>query len=847
MIRSYHRPMHPRTLALLIALALCAPEVFGATYQVGPGRAYTTLQAASSRLRAGDVVEVDGDATYSGMITFRNSARADAPITIRGVTRNGRRPVLAGVGGFPGGSVVRFWGHHYIFENFEVTAAGDTNAGRGLHVVADDVTIRDCSVHDVAGIGIHGSDSAGSLTLDRVEVFRCGAGTLAHQIYVATDNEYMPHAVFRMQGCYVHDATGGNSVKSRAGRSEIYSNWIEGSAYYELDLIGADPTAQYPGSENWVREDADVVGNVLIKRAGSTGTVARLGSDGLGASRGRYRFVNNTFVIAPEITDSPAVIRFNTGVQSLEMHHNVFFRGGLPVRVVSGTITAGMGSAGVQNWLPPASTGIPAAWTNAITNSTPGFRDVAAGDYTPLATGSLFDAGVLPATSPAGFEFPSPLAAPLWHPPTPGAPAQPRPAAGALDIGAFETTAEAVPNTPPVAGDDLVVASSAGQWEAAVLDNDSDADGDALTIISITPARQGVAAVAGSRITFRPSADFNGEEAIEYRVSDGRATAQARVTFRNPFAALRGTYDALAVSPAVAGYLVVKISPTGLFTGSLKIGRRSYSFSGAFDFAGHAVVTLTLRDGSQAILALDFAAGPSLVGSLSISGETAGFTAPRAEFTTARPTPHAGGYTVLLRPQEPGAFPPGTGFATMRIGATGSARFAGRLGEGSTWSSATFVRADGSIPVFGAAVPGGLTGTLSASARPGLSDFDGTLTWRLEPQPAGAAIPLDAVAARLAPPSWSNARVTLSGGGLVAPIVRDVVLQPPGALTVSAPGADALTLKLKPATGWFGGTFLHPSTGRLTRVEGVTYAPLNIGGGVFGAGATAGAVELSPQ
>ena len=70
-----------------------------------------------------------------------------------------------------------------------------------------------------------------------------------------------------MQHCYVHDGNGGNNVKSRAERNEIYYNWIEGAVYHELELIGPDRRAAAGWSEDLAREDSDVVGNVLRKTA----------------------------------------------------------------------------------------------------------------------------------------------------------------------------------------------------------------------------------------------------------------------------------------------------------------------------------------------------------------------------------------------------------------------------------------------------------------------------------------------------------------------------------------------------------------------------------------------------
>ena len=98
-----------------------------------------------------------------------------------------------------------------------------------------------------------------------------GRRRVAHQIRVATDEVAHPGSVFRMQHCYLHDANGGNNVKSRAERNEIDHNWIEGAVYYELELIGPEPEGS--GGRlvgDLVREDSDVVGNVLRKTSRRT-------------------------------------------------------------------------------------------------------------------------------------------------------------------------------------------------------------------------------------------------------------------------------------------------------------------------------------------------------------------------------------------------------------------------------------------------------------------------------------------------------------------------------------------------------------------------------------------------
>ncbi|WP_437928316.1 right-handed parallel beta-helix repeat-containing protein [Sorangium sp. So ce291] len=427
---------HLVTLSLVapgiaLSVLLAASPASAATYEVGRGKAYSSLAEVAPRLAAGDVVEVEGDATYPGDLIFKKSGTEAQKITIRGVRANGRRPVLSG-----GTNTVVFGGNHYVFEGFEITGG----ASRCVFNRAHDVTIRDAVVHDCPGHGILGADSeSGSFTLEYVEVYACGSGDSRHPIYIATDEETRLGSVFRMRHCYVHDGNGGNNVKSRAERNEIYYNWIEGARYHEIELIGPDGQ-----DEGLAREDSDVVGNVFRK----TGKhfVARVGGDGTGQTFGRFRFVNNTFLLAP---GSNAAIRMFDGIESVEMSNNVFYRpGGGGVEVyVDRSASWATGAAlisGANNWVPRGSSAIPAGWTGTLQGADPGFANIDALDLRPSADSPLVDAGARSTPSPAGHPFPGPLAAPRFAPARAPRAARAagealsRPTAGAIDIGAYE-------------------------------------------------------------------------------------------------------------------------------------------------------------------------------------------------------------------------------------------------------------------------------------------------------------------------------------------------------------------------------------------------------------------------
>ncbi|MEK1939906.1 MAG: tandem-95 repeat protein, partial [Pseudomonas sp.] len=66
---------------------------------------------------------------------------------------------------------------------------------------------------------------------------------------------------------------------------------------------------------------------------------------------------------------------------------------------------------------------------------------------------------------------------------------------------------------------------------STLLGNDSDVDGDTLTLTSVQNPTHGTVALANGVITFTPDANYNGEATFQYTISDGKGgTASATVT-----------------------------------------------------------------------------------------------------------------------------------------------------------------------------------------------------------------------------------------------------------------------------------------------------------------------------
>ena len=64
-----------------------------------------------------------------------------------------------------------------------------------------------------------------------------------------------------------------------------------------------------------------------------------------------------------------------------------------------------------------------------------------------------------------------------------------------------------------------------------VLANDTDIDGDALSIQGVGLPSNGTASVSAGEITYTPDADYNGTDSFSYTVSDGNGgTDTATVT-----------------------------------------------------------------------------------------------------------------------------------------------------------------------------------------------------------------------------------------------------------------------------------------------------------------------------
>ncbi len=100
-------------------------------------------------------------------------------------------------------------------------------------------------------------------------------------------------------------------------------------------------------------------------------------------------------------------------------------------------------------------------------------------------------------------------------------------------------------NHAPLPVDDVAQTVAGVAVSIAVLDNDSDPDGNALTLDSVDDPAHGTATITGDTITYTPDAGFTGVDSFVYVVGDGEGavnSATVTVTVNTP---AQGTGDIL--------------------------------------------------------------------------------------------------------------------------------------------------------------------------------------------------------------------------------------------------------------------------------------------------------------
>jgi hypothetical protein len=179
------------------------------------------------------------------------------------------------------------------------------------------------------------------------------------------------------------------------------------------------------------------------------------------------------------------------------------------------------------------------------------------------------------------------------------------------NANALITITVSAANDPPVAVNDSTNTVEDVAVTIQALVNDSDVDGNPLTITSVNPTN-GTASISGATVVFTPAANFVGIATIGYSISDGNGgNADALITVsvanNNPPVAVNDatntvedaavTIQALLNDSDVDGdpLTITSVSPTN---GTASISGANVLFTPAANFVGTATIGYSISDGN---------------------------------------------------------------------------------------------------------------------------------------------------------------------------------------------------------------------------------------------------------
>lgn len=429
-------------------------------------------------------------------------------------------------------------------------------------------------------------------------------------------------------------------------------------------------------------------------------------------------------------------------------------------------------------------------------------------------------------------------------------------------------------NTAPVAVTDTVLIRGKETVQIQPLTNDTDGDGDTLSIQTFQFGAQGTVSKTDTTLSYTPGKFFTGNDSFTYTITDGfGGQSTATVSVVNPFIPLAGGYEPIVGDDD--GVLTLKVTTGGALTGKLQLGAKKFTLNGLVGFDGVFTQTIKRKGLADLVVSLTFT-NPNQIAT--VTGTVDGLTvSPDVRLAATPPAPaFAAKYTVLLTPDAntiPAALK-AFGWATASLSAKGAFAMSGLTPDGKPVSLGGRMRVDTSVVLFQSAAAPGSSFVGKFSFADALdSDFSGTLRWTRGAVTKGIFLgALDTTftltACKFAPPAKGIHTLTyttplaasgllgLTDGGLNPAISRLFTVDGKDKALAEAtnPESSKLTL-INRADGRFEGTFKHPSLPKNPTIKfrGVQLQTATAGTGpnkafgLFTIPTAAGTFTFSPQ
>jgi hypothetical protein len=317
-------------------------------------------------------------------------------------------------------------------------------------------------------------------------------------------------------------------------------------------------------------------------------------------------------------------------------------------------------------------------------------------------------------------------------------------------------------------------------------------------------------------------------------------------------------YEDGGVAIRSAGFVTVKTSAKGSYSGKLVLAAHSYSLSGRFT---NGVTAKSIRRGSGLAnlvvqLQLDPSGGDMLRGTVQAGTDwTSDIYANRQmRAKSADAAVQPGKYTLIVPPDGSVANGlAGYGFGTITLSSAGGLRFGAALADGTKVTQSTGVSKDGIWPMFSSLYSGGglFVGWVEFSTNEPDSDCAGSATW-IKPatlaakyHPAGGFTNEMTAMGSLYTPRLLGGSLLLSGGGL-NPELKSAVRFDAQNKVVSDLGKN-LSLSVTLSSGLFKGSVATSGKNKVS-FQGALFEKSSVGAGYFlGTNQQSGEVYLDPS
>lgn len=532
-----------RPSAVLFLLTLVTAAVSAATYEVGPGKALTTIGAVPwESLNAGDTVKIYWQATpYREKWVINRTGTSGAPITVTGVPGpGGALPIISGENATTR-SQLAYWGRQravikvggastpgdalatwIVIENLDVISARPpytytsptgvvesyVDAASSIFIeTADHVTVRNCIIRDSSNGLFAAYNPSSNILVTGCYIYSNGrsGSVYEHNVYTETRGitfEYNRFGPLRA-GCL------GNNLKDRSAGTVVRYNWIEGGSR-QIDLVESNDFADIRNDPAY--HTTYVYGNVLSEPVGD-GNRQMIHYGGDNGDETLYRkgtlYLYNNTVISKR-TDKTTLLRLSTNAEHCDARNNLIYvaAAGSTLELLDDTGTLTL----TKNWL---KTGFSNSFFGAgavtasgnVTGTAPGFTNEAGADYHPTVSSPCIGA----ATALAAAVLPAQALSRQYL-----AHQQSEPRADVQDIGAFIRPGVSLNAAPTISVATATPAAVTGTTTAVAVTASDDAGETALTYTwsasgpaGVTFSPNGANAAKASTATFTVSGSYS--------------------------------------------------------------------------------------------------------------------------------------------------------------------------------------------------------------------------------------------------------------------------------------------------------------------------------------------------